>query len=108
NRWTPETTETAEYPRLTAGGNAYNLNPGFVGSSFWMKDGDYLRVKNVIIGYTILPDVSRKFMNAQVRIFATATNLLTFSKYTLVDPEVIDFTSYPIQRVISGGINIKF
>ena len=37
NRWTPETTETATYPRLSAGGNAYNLNPNYWYTSFWIK-----------------------------------------------------------------------
>ncbi|UCS93361.1 SusC/RagA family TonB-linked outer membrane protein [Echinicola marina] len=106
-RWTPENKDIATHPRLTAGGNLYNISPGFATGSHMIKDGDYVRVKNVSIGYTLPPTLSRKIANAQVRIFANATNLFTFSHYSWVDPEVTNFTSYPNTRVISGGLNIK-
>ncbi|WP_187328741.1 SusC/RagA family TonB-linked outer membrane protein [Echinicola rosea] len=106
-RWTPENKDIATHPRLTAGGNLYNISPGFATGSHMIKDGDYVRLKNVSIGYTLPPALSRKIANAQVRIFANATNLFTFSNYGLVDPEVTNFTNYPNMRVISGGLNIK-
>lgn len=53
-RWTPETAETATFPRLTAGGNNYNRGNGW-NSSFWLRSGNYIRLKNISLGYN-LPD----------------------------------------------------
>lgn len=108
NRWTPETAETAAYPRLTAGGNSYNHEPNFWSTSFWVKSGNYFRVKNISLGYTLPTLASKRLLGAQVKVFMNAQNLFTKAAYDLVDPEVIDFRSYPIQRVISGGVNFKF
>jgi TonB-linked SusC/RagA family outer membrane protein len=108
NRWTPETAETATYPRLTAGGNTYNSNPNFWSTSFWVKSGDYFRIRNVSLGYTLPANFTRGFFDSSVRLFANGSNLFTSSSYDLVDPEISNFSSYPILRTISGGFNIKF
>ncbi|MAZ28882.1 MAG: SusC/RagA family TonB-linked outer membrane protein [Cytophagaceae bacterium] len=108
NRWTPETADTATYPRLTAGGNAYNSNPNFWSTSFWVKSGDYLRLRNVSMAYTLPAHLTKGFFDSRVKIFINGSNLLTFSKYDLVDPEVTNFSNYPLLRTISGGLNLKF
>jgi hypothetical protein len=107
-RWTPETAETATYPRLTAGGNTYNTAPNLWATSFWSKSGDYLRVRNVSLAYTLPARFTRGFLDSRIKIFANGSNLFTYSEYNLVDPEVGNFQSYPILRTISGGINLKF
>jgi TonB-linked SusC/RagA family outer membrane protein len=106
-RWTPETAAAATFPRLTAGGNAYNRGNGW-NSSFWMHSGNYIRLKNINIAYN-LPDVfcHNLLCGAHVKIFISGQNLYTKSAYSLVDPEV-SFTSSPLQRCINTGINIKF
>lgn len=107
NRWTPETASTATYPRLSAGGNNYNWGNGW-GSSLYMKSGNYLRLKNVSLGYTLPESVSRNWLGGvRVKFFVNAQNLLTFSACDLVDPEV-SFTNSPLQRCIITGINLKF
>ena len=53
-RWTPETAESATFPRLTAGGNEYNRGNGW-NSSFWLRSGNFIRLKNISLGYN-LPD----------------------------------------------------
>lgn len=109
NRWTPETAETATLPRLTAGGNAYNSAPNGMASSLWVYSGNYIRLKNLIVGYT-LPDVfSRNYLaGVKVKFFVAGQNLFTLAACKLVDPEVTNFVNYPLLRGYNVGINIKF
>ncbi|MDO4818876.1 MAG: SusC/RagA family TonB-linked outer membrane protein [Prevotella sp.] len=106
-RWTPETAETATYPRLTVGGNTYNYG-GFYNSSLWVEDGSFMRLKNLYLAYTLPSDFCKsKLGGIHPKIFIEAQNLLTFAKTSIVDPEVT-FTSSPLQRTIAFGINIKY
>ena len=52
DRWTPETAETATLPRLTAGGSKYNQGNGW-NSSFWLRSGNFIRLKNISLGYNL-------------------------------------------------------
>ncbi len=110
-RWTPETAETATYPRLTQGYNPNNdINPIFGGGSvntFWVHSGDYFRIKNAEVGYTVPLKLTSRFKIPSIRVFANGINLFTYSKYGRVDPEVSGQV-YPIQRVINFGLNVKF
>lgn len=107
NRWTPETAETATFPRLSAGGNNYNYGNSW-GTSLWLKSGNFIRLKNLNIAYNIPESFSRNYLaNLRVKVFAAGQNLLTMSAINLVDPEV-GFTSYPLQRNINFGVNVKF
>jgi TonB-linked SusC/RagA family outer membrane protein len=102
-RWTPETAETATYPRLSTSNNFNNTQS----SSFWVRSGDYMRIKNVSIGYTLPFKLSTRYGVSQVKFFVNGQNLFTAASYDAVDPEVTSFRNYPIMRVISGGLNIK-
>lgn len=105
-RWTPETAATATYPRLTLGFNANNT-PFLNNSSFWTHSGEYFRIRNIDVGYTLPYNISNKFKLAGLRIFANAQNLFTSTPYDRLDPEIYGNTSYPIQRIINMGVNIK-
>lgn len=106
-RWTPETAETATFPRLSAGGSNYNRGNGW-GSSFWLRSGNFLRLKNINLGYNLPDSFCRNYLGGvRVKVFVTGQNLLTVSGCDLIDPEV-SFSNYPLQRCISTGINIKF
>ena len=105
-RWTPETAATATYPRLSAGGNTNNSNPLLLGNSFWVHSGDYVRLKNVHLGYTLPYRWTNKIKLSGVKLFVNAQNLLTQAEYEWGDPEV-GYGAYPIQRVMNAGINIK-
>ncbi|MDP4210269.1 MAG: SusC/RagA family TonB-linked outer membrane protein [Bacteroidota bacterium] len=105
-RWTPETAATATYPRLTVGFNANNT-PYLNNSSFWTRSGEYFRVKNIDIGYTFQLKANNRLKVSGIRIFANAQNLFTVTPYDRLDPEINGTTSYPIQRIINAGINIK-
>lgn len=106
-RWTPETAETATLPRLTAGGNNYNRGNDW-NSSFWLRSGNFIRLKNISLGYNLPDSFCRNYLGGlRVKVFVNGQNLFTKSACDLVDPEV-GFTSYPLQRCISTGINLRF
>ena len=102
DRWTPTNTG-ATYPRLSIGNNSNNREF----SSYWVRSGDYVRLKNVEIGYSIPSGILRRARLSALRIFASGLNLLTATKVKGIDPEVYN-GSYPIQRLFNFGINIKF
>ena len=107
NRWTPETAETATYPRLTAGGNMYNYGNNW-NSSLFVQNGNYIRLKNATVSYKLPENFCRNYLGGlRVKIFEQGQNLLTWSRTRLQDPEVT-FTSYPLQRTITTGINLNF
>ena len=107
NRWTPETAETATYPRLTAGGNMYNYGNNW-NSSLFVQNGNYIRLKNATVSYKLPENFCRNYLGGlRVKIFVQGQNLLTWSRTRLQGPEVT-FTSYPLQRTITTGINLNF
>lgn len=107
NRWTPETAETATYPRLTAGGNMYNYGNNW-NSSLFVQNGNCIRLKNATVSYKLPENFCRNYLGGlRVKIFVQGQNLLTWSRTRLQDPEVT-FTSYPLQRTITTGINLNF
>ena len=71
---------------------------------------DYLRLKNLEIGYTIPAHLLKKAGISRLRIFANTQNLLTFDTIKVIDPENDnkDFTAYPQRRYFRGGISITF
>lgn len=105
NRWTPANAANATYPRLTY---SYNSNNNAL-SSFWIKNGDYFRLKNAEIGYTLPASLIGRIKLKTVRVFANGYNLLTHKSAELDgrDPEFYGF-GYPVQRLFNFGINVKF
>jgi TonB-linked SusC/RagA family outer membrane protein len=86
-------------------------------SSYLVEDGSYLKVKNITIGYSIPASVLSKIKIDQFRIFLTAQNLLTLTKFSGLDPEfsndpmnygLYDINYYPQTRLYSAGIEIRF
>jgi hypothetical protein len=103
NRWTAATAATATYPRLSLDNNPNNHR----NSSFWLKDGSYMRLRNIELGYSLPTRWTGIIGITKARAFVNAVNLLTFTKMKDVDPEVLNW-DYPNQRVINFGINIQF
>ncbi|MFN0293882.1 glycoside hydrolase family 3 protein [Pedobacter helvus] len=109
NRFTPSTAATAQYPRLTTNSGPRNgaVN-NFVSSSFWLRKGDFLKLRNVELGYTLPAKLTQKIGIKSTRLFANGLNLWTLSSKTFngADPENFNGT-YPIERVFSFGLNIQ-
>lgn len=95
-----------EYPRLT-----YNkVNNNFQMSDFWLTKGDYFKIQNVELAYTIPGDKLNAIGSKSLRIFVRGANLLTLSKVKDVDPESINsgVTVYPLFKTFTGGLKIAF
>ncbi len=106
---TPEQNAQANYPRLSFGGGAGSSNNSQF-STFSQRDGSFIRLKNVEVGYTFPEGILEKTFLDSGRIYISGTNLLTWSKFTLWDPERGggDGSGYPPNRIISIGLNCKF
>lgn len=95
----------ARYPRLFDGTNDNNNRT----STLRMHKGNYLRLKNAEIGYSLPKHIAKKMYMEGARIYLSGMNLLTFSKFKLWDPEQgSSGTRYPINRVYNIGINLTF
>lgn len=78
-------------------------------STWWMQDGSFMRLKSLELGYTLPEKWTRKAHISNVRIYLNGTNLLTFSKFKLWDPEMGgNGLGYPIQRVYNIGLSVNF
>ena len=78
-------------------------------STWWLRDGGFLRLKSMEFGYSINPESFEKFKLEALRIYLSGTNLLTFSKFKIWDVEMGgNGLGYPIQRGINLGINMNF
>jgi TonB-linked SusC/RagA family outer membrane protein len=110
SRWHGEGTST-DFPRLTD--SDPNGNFGKM-SDFYLENGDYLRFKVVQLGYTLPNRLFGKIGISRFRVYVTAENLFTLTRYTGYDPEVgggvfgIDKGQYPQARSILGGIQLQF
>ena len=112
DRWHGEGTSNS-IPRVAH--NDTNLNwtrP----SDFYLRDGDFWRIRNITLGYTV--NIPEKYYLRKVRVFASVDNAFTFTKYDGYDPEVgnggsilgsgIDRGVYPRPRTVSVGLNLTF
>jgi TonB-linked SusC/RagA family outer membrane protein len=104
--WTPENPD-AKYPRLTSRGSSAN-NAWM--STWWLVNGEYLRLKNAQIGYNVPEKILRKTPFSRVNIYLAGTNLLTFTQFKYVDPESPSVSRgyYPQQQTFSIGLNVTF
>ena len=105
-RWTGEGTSN-NIPRAIYGDPNQNSRV----SDRYIEDGSYLKIKNINLSYTLPKTVFGQNFNS-VKIFVSAQNLVTWTKYSGFDPEVpvngIDNGTYPITRTVSLGLNIGF
>lgn len=109
DRWTVDNPDrNAKYPRMEQVSNTGSANTLI--SDFWLRKGNYMRIKNIQMGYTL----SRQKLNwlkiESARVFISAENLATFSKYPQGwDPEIItNGNYYPILANYTFGVNINF
>lgn len=112
-RWqSPDNPGDGQTPRLYVGRSAGANAEGNTSTRF-VEDGDFLKLSNVSIGYT-LPNSLLDRVNVQrLRIYAQLQNAFTITGYSGLDPEVftstgVDFNGNPQQRVVSVGVNLGF
>ena len=115
NSWTPTNTDT-NIPRAKLRGKQI--------SSRFVEDGSYIRLKNIALGYNIPSEAIEKLGVSSIRLAISAQNLLTFTNYSGLDPEVnflgsggsgsqntfngFDFGNYPTMKSVNFSVNLRF
>lgn len=125
DRWTPENQDT-DVPgfieaktREEAGLQSKVSISGDQRISRWVEDASYIRLKNITLGYNLPASISKRFKINNLRVFASATNLITITDYTGYDPETsayntndamigVDFSNYPQSKFYNIGLNLSF
>ncbi len=103
--WTPENPE-GKYPRVTGSNWAES---GTDNSSFWIRNGAYLRLRNVNLAYNLPKNWLNSVKLSSAQIFFNGTNLLTLSDMKeFQDPEQEIYDSFPVMKTFTLGLNIKF
>ncbi|WP_207425258.1 TonB-dependent receptor [Pedobacter sp. SYSU D00535] len=109
NAWTPENrsnTLPAIYVQGYRGVNAYS------GSTFFLQDASYLRLKNIVLGYNLPTSIANKVGAQDIGIYVSGDNLFTITKYEGGDPERAsptgNFAQYPQAKIYNVGLNVKF
>lgn len=129
SRWTKENpSQNVDYPRLTVTNTSDN---NYLGSTWWLKDGSYMRLKQVTCSYTVRlggkknAQVTNEYKNindrfvktgatiatgiTSLQFYLSGTNLLTFSKFKLWDPEMgSNGAQYPYAKTITLGVRAQF
>ncbi len=109
NSWTPERAAegTAEWPRLTFVNKQYNQQP----STFWVRDGSYLRLRHAELGYTFQRGVISRIGIEGIRIYLRGNNLFTWKKDEMkwIDPErQPNNLTYPLIKTYTVGLKVNF
>lgn len=110
NRWTPDN-PNSNMPRSKANGSTEY-------SSLYIEDGSFLKLKNISLGYNFDSKVLKPLFISNARIYVSAENIATLTKYSGSDPEVstrnsvltpgFDWSAYPRSFNISLGLNVTF
>lgn len=112
NAWSPNNT-SSDIPRNISNDPNSNIRP----SDYFLEDGSYLRLRNLQIGYTLPTSLVSKASISRARIYVSAYNVLTFTKYTGFDPGIsntglftrgVDRGFYPLSKSFVVGVNLGF
>src|SRR5690606_21372419 len=95
----------ALWPRLSIENQSNNMQF----SSWWLRNGNFLRVKQMEIGYSLPPRISERIHTKTLRVYVSGTNLFTLSNFKLWDVEMAgNGLGYPVQKVFNLGVNVTF
>lgn len=110
NRWTGEGTSNT-VPRVTNGGHNYRM------SDFLLEDGSFLRLRSIVLGYTLPKQPAKKIGLSHARVYISGTNLWTRQSYSGFTPEFpndsvfragMDFLNYPMAKMMNFGLDVRF
>lgn len=112
NSWS-QANPGASFPRLS-----FNTSYNYVPSSFWVMNTSYLKLRNAQIGYTLPAAITRSIRISRLRVFVAGENLLTFSRFKIMDPESMTTgdpffaysgtMAYPTTKKYYAGISLTF
>jgi TonB-linked SusC/RagA family outer membrane protein len=105
NRWTVDN-PSDKHPRIADRGNQYFSS----NNTYWLRSTDYIRLKNLELGYTIPANIGQKVGINALRVYVNGLNLLTFDKLKVYDPENANANGqyYPQARVLNAGVTVTF
>jgi TonB-linked SusC/RagA family outer membrane protein len=105
NRWSVDN-PSSEHPRISDRGNQYYSG----GNTYWMRNTDYIRLKNIELGYTLPEVIGRRAGIGSLRVYVNALNLATWDKLGVYDPENVNSNGqyYPQSKIINTGVTVKF
>ena len=109
--WTPD--NHSQHPRVIANDPNGNFSRP---SSYFVEDGSYLKLRNLQLGFNMPASYLERVKLSRLRFFLNGNNLLTFTRYSGLDPEIaggntsrgIDYGLYPQVRTFSAGIDVQF
>lgn len=106
NHWSDENPNpNAFWPRMSVNSVSNNEKA----STWWLRDGSFLRLKSVELGYSLPAKFLKKINIEKVRFYASGTNMLVLSKFKLWDPEMGGRgLGYPPQKIVNIGLNLNF
>ncbi|MBT8297347.1 MAG: SusC/RagA family TonB-linked outer membrane protein, partial [Maribacter sp.] len=110
NRWSINNPSSV-HPRLASRNNTYYTNPGTFGNNtYYLFSTDYIRLKNLQIAYNFPAKLIEQFGLSKFRVYVSGSNLFTFDKYKIYDPEATNTagTYYPQPRIINTGFSLTF
>ena len=107
---TPEQNANVLYPRLSNGSGGAGASNNTQTSTWWQRNGSFIRLKNMEIGYTLPKSLTSKTFIKSFRFYVSGSNLLTFAPFDMWDPEKGggEGSGYPLNRVITIGFNANF
>jgi len=113
HRWTgPGSSNSGDKPSL--GSMQYTRD---YANSLWVENGSYIRLRDITLGYTLAPKILRSIKASTIRVYVSAENFITITKYSGYDPEAAwssatingwDRGTYPSMKSVSGGIKVNF
>ena len=107
---TPEQNANVLYPRLSNGSGGAGASNNTQTSTWWQRNGSFIRLKNMEIGYTLPKSLTSKTFIKSFRFYVSGSNLFTFAPFDMWDPEKGggEGSGYPLNRVITIGFNANF
>jgi hypothetical protein len=110
HRWTIDNPSSTD-PRLANRNNTYYTNFDNAGANtYYLKSNNYLRLKNVEVGYNLPSEIGSKIGVSNLRVYVNGLNLITFDKIKIWDPEATSSNGqyYPQSRVLNAGVRVTF
>ena len=84
----------------------------YTGSTYYLQDASYLRLKNIVLSYTFSKNIFSKVGAKDLSVYVSADNLITITDYEGGDPERAsttgNFAQYPQAKILNVGLNVKF
>jgi hypothetical protein len=109
HQWTIDHPSSTD-PRLANRNNTYYTGGGAWNNTYFLRSSNYLRLKNVELGYNLSPKILKRASISNLRVYANGLNLITWDKMKIWDPESTSGSGqyYPQSRIINAGVRVTF